>query len=152
MGHPEFSFKEIDAALNSAASAADASRDTIWQRNCDAADQRSSSNDAVNELLRSKIIVVSITIAVENPLKSNCSAKSRAAPSNARYRNCLGVSPSTRPPTSLPLRQPRLTLARSVYVTVMYGMCSICAVNPWVVVSSCAWGAKISSTQQDPPR
>ena len=30
--------------------------------------QRSNSNDAVNQLSRSKIIVVSITIAVEDPI------------------------------------------------------------------------------------
>jgi len=56
------SFREAD--LNEAASAADASRDTIWQGNCDVADLQ----------LRSNIAPIRNTIPIQYPI-SNCPAK-----------------------------------------------------------------------------
>jgi hypothetical protein len=54
----------LEPRLNEAASAADASRDTIWQGNCDVADLQSRSN----------IAPIRNTIPIQYPI-SNCPAK-----------------------------------------------------------------------------
>jgi hypothetical protein len=61
-GSTTTSFLEGD--LNEAATAADASRDTIWQGNCDVADLQ----------LRSNIAPIRNTIPIQYPI-SNCPAK-----------------------------------------------------------------------------
>jgi len=60
----------LEPRLNEAASAADASRDNIWQGNCDVADLQ----------LRSNIAPIRNTIPIQYPI-SNCPAKKRL-PSN----------------------------------------------------------------------
>ena len=54
----------LEGDLNEAATAADASRDTIWQGNCDVADLQ----------LRNNIAPIRNTIPIQYPI-SNCPAK-----------------------------------------------------------------------------
>jgi hypothetical protein len=71
----------LEADLNEAASAADASRDTIWQGNCAVAALQSRSN----------IAPIRNTIPIQYPI-SNCPAKKgflQVAVSKARRAECL---------------------------------------------------------------
>ena len=76
-GHGNF----LEGDLNEAATAADASRDTIWQGNCDVADPQ----------LRNNIAPIRNTIPIQYPI-SNCPAKKgflQVAVSKARRAACL---------------------------------------------------------------